>query len=152
MVRLRSFLPALALTIATACSALAQPASSLVEISDAWIRPPTGDAGMVTAYFTIFNKSQEEEHLIRVETSTAERAIVQRMRIRNMRAVYETIPMLRIDAIERRKLRPGGYQVTLQRLTKPLRVGEIVLLTLTFERAGRIEVNARVSNHLLGNR
>lgn len=136
----------------TACAALAQPASSLVEIADAWVRPPTGSDGMATAYFTIFNKSQEEESLIRVETSAAERAIVQRMFIRNMRAVYDTIPRLRIDAIERQKLRPGGYQVTLQRLTKPLRVGEIILLTLTFERAGRIEVNAKVSNHLLGNR
>jgi periplasmic copper chaperone A len=152
LVRLRIFLPALVLAIATAGPVLAQSASSLVEITNAWIRPPTGDAGMVTAYFTIFNKSQEEEHLIRVETSAAERAIVQRMRIRDMRAVYETIPKLSIDAIERRKLRPGGYQVTLQRLTKPLRVGENILLTLTFERAGRIEVNARVSNHPLGNR
>jgi copper(I)-binding protein len=40
----------------------------------------------------------------------------------------------------------------MEKLTKPLGVGEYVILTLIFERAGRIKVSARVPNQMLGNR
>ena len=152
LVRIGFLVPALVLIATLATSAQAQPASSLIEITNPWVRPPTGSRGLATAYFTIFNKSHEEDHLIRVETSASERAVVQRMRIRNMHATYETVPRLRIDAVDRLKLRPGEYQVTLERLINPLRVGQDILLTLTFERAGRIEVNAQVTKRMLFNR
>ena len=42
--------------------------------------------------------------------------------------------------------------MVLEDLKKPLRLGEDVPLTLIFERAGRVEVIAKVSNQMLGNR
>jgi copper(I)-binding protein len=66
--------------------------------------------------------------------------------------VFETASKLSIEAIGRRRRRPDEYQVTMERLTRPLGVGEHVLLTLIFERAGRIKVSAHVSNQMLGNR
>lgn len=145
-------IPSIVFVIALAGTAHAQPASNLIEVTDAWVRVPTSDGGPATAYFSIFNKSHEEDYLIRVTSPAAERSILQRMRIHNFKAVFDTVPKLGIDAIKRRRLRPGEYQITLQRLIRPLRVGDTVPLTLTFERAGRIEVTARVSNQMLGNR
>ena len=145
-------LPALLLSLATPNLAHAQAANRLVEITDAWVRLPTEGGGPATAYFSIFNKSHEEDHLVRVTSTVAERSTLQRMRIENFRAVFDTVPRISIDAVDRLRLKPGDYQVTLQQLTRPLRVGESVLLTLTFQRAGRLEVNARVSNQMLGNR
>jgi copper(I)-binding protein len=41
-------------------------------------------------------------------------------------------------------LAPGGMHVMLMGLTKPLAIGEAVPLTLTFERAGAVTVQAMV--------
>jgi copper(I)-binding protein len=42
------------------------------------------------------------------------------------------------------ELKPGGYHIMLMGLTRDLKPGETVQLTLTFERAGEVEVTAQV--------
>jgi len=42
------------------------------------------------------------------------------------------------------ELKPGGYHVMLLDLKRPLTAGETVPLALTFEKAGVVEVPARV--------
>jgi hypothetical protein len=54
----------------------------------------------------MFNKSDEEDFLIRAESSASERSVLQWMRIRNFRAVLETASKLSIEEIGRRRLRP----------------------------------------------
>jgi hypothetical protein len=44
------------------------------------------------------------------------------------------------------ELKPGGYHVMLVGLKQDLKVGDIVKLTLVFEKAGRIDVEAEVKN------
>ena len=41
-------------------------------------------------------------------------------------------------------LKPGGYHVMLMQLKQPLKEGDLVKLTLVFEKAGPIEVDATV--------
>jgi len=41
-------------------------------------------------------------------------------------------------------LKPGGYHVMLMDLKQPLVVGQTIPLSLTFAKAGRIDVTARV--------
>lgn len=148
----RTTIIALAIAVCFAGIASAQQGNGLVEIEDAWVRMSKDNEKLASAYFTILNKSEEQDFLVGVTSSVSERAILQEMRIKNFRARYETVAKLSIGPIERRHLSPDGYQVTLEGLPRPLRIGEDVLLTLTFERAGRVEVVAKVSNQMLGNR
>ena len=152
MTFLKVIICAVSFTASFAGAAPAQQGSSLVEIEDAWVRLPKDSEELASAYFTILNKSEEKDFLVGVTSSVSERAVLQEMNIENYKARYDTVAKLSIDAIERRRLRPGGYQVTLEGLTRPLRIGEEVPLTLTFERAGRVEIVAKVSNQMLGNR
>jgi copper(I)-binding protein len=57
--------------------------------------------------------------------------------------------MRRVDAIPLRAgasfvLKPGGYHVMLMDLVEPLKEGDLLKLTLVFEKAGEIEVEATV--------
>ncbi len=133
-------------------AAPAQQANSLIDIEDAWVRMSKDSGELASAYFTILNKGEEKDFLVGVTSTASERALLQELRIKNFRAQYNSITKLEVGAKARRRLSPDGYQVTLQGLTRPLRIGESISLTLTFERAGRIEVSAKVSNQMLGNR
>ncbi len=152
MTFLKAIICAATLVVSFAGTAPAQQGNRLIQIEEAWVRISKDNVAVASAYFTILNKSEEDDYLIGVTSSVSERALLQEMRIENFKAKYNTISKLSIGAIERQKLRPSGYQVTLEGLKRPLRIGENVQLTLTFERAGRIEIVANVSNQMLGNR
>ncbi len=42
------------------------------------------------------------------------------------------------------QLRPGGYHVMLESLKQPLKAGDVVPLTLNFQKAGSIEIRLAV--------
>ena len=42
------------------------------------------------------------------------------------------------------EMKPGGYHIMLMGLAEPLKEGDEVDLTLTFEKAGEVKVTARV--------
>jgi periplasmic copper chaperone A len=42
------------------------------------------------------------------------------------------------------QLKPGGYHVMLESLKQPLKAGEVIPLTLTFEKAGSIDIKVGV--------
>jgi len=57
--------------------------------------------------------------------------------------------MRRVEAIALRAgasfvLKPGGYQARLKDLAGPLKEGDLLKLTLVFERAGDIEIEAAI--------
>lgn len=128
-------------------SAIAQERSVVVE--DAWVRV---FEGTVTAYFHVINNSSEPDRLLQVSTPLADRAELLRTVLRNRKYTYPPLGPLEIKGFDDERLRPGGNHVRLTGVKHPLAVGESVPLTLRFARSGTIEVNARVSNQLLGNR
>ncbi|MGE4061736.1 MAG: copper chaperone PCu(A)C [Rhodospirillaceae bacterium] len=144
---IRSLKFALAALVVSAAPALAQ--AKPVVIENAWIRL---HEGMVSAYFHILNNSEEPDRLLAVSTPRAEKAELLRTRIRSGKYVYQPVTDLEITGYDDERLRPGGLFVRLSGVKDRLAVGDIVPLTLRFERSGTIEVTARVSNQLLGNR
>jgi copper(I)-binding protein len=52
------------------------------------------------------------------------------------------IESLELPAGEEVSLEPGGYHVMLFDLVKPIEAGDTIPVTLTFEKAGEIEVQA----------
>jgi periplasmic copper chaperone A len=131
---------------------LASPAvaqSKPIVVENAWVR--THD-GVVTVYFHILNNGDQPDRLLAVSTPVADKATLTRTRIRSGKYSYQAIDSLEVGGFDDPRLRPGGIHVRLTGLKRNLAVGESVPLSLRFERAGTVDVAAKVSNQLLGNR
>jgi len=122
-----------------------------VTVENAWVRLLDGGQS-VSVFFEIKNHVEQSDRLIEVGTPLADRARLYSTRRSSGRMTYLPIDNLDIGGFAEVRLRPGGYHVRLEGLRRPLRVGDTVPLTLRFSRSGHIEVSARVSNQLLGNR
>ena len=130
-----------------------QPAASNgIEISDAWARtsPMVAQAGAV--YLRVANPGTAEDALTAatVESSVAARAeIHETVAVESAMGEATMMEMRPVDRItipagQTVMLEPGGYHIMLMDLAAPLEEGQQVELTLTFERAGEIEVTANV--------
>lgn len=144
---MKAAIVAVGLLLAFAAPAFAQSKPVLIE--DAWVRIYDG---ATSAYFTILNNSEEPDRLLEVSSPIADKAELMRTRVRSGKFTYQSIASLEITGYDDQRLRPGGIYVRLTGVTRRLAVGDVVPLTLRFERSGHIEVSARVGNQLLGNR
>ena len=54
------------------------------------------------------------------------------------------VPNIPVPANGKVELKPGGFHLMLIGLTRPLKIGDKVQLTLNFEKAGKIPVTAEV--------
>lgn len=140
----RAVLGALA-GLALAVPVLPAPAGAgEVIVRAPWARLTPGPAPNGAVFFTIESRGAEPDRLVAAETPVAARAALHRhvmeggvMRMRPVAAV-EVAPGAPTV------LAPGGLHVMLTGLTRPLAVGETFPLTLTFERAGLVEIQVEV--------
>jgi copper(I)-binding protein len=134
---------ALALVVAPAVAEDVK-AGDLV-ISQAWSRATPGGAKVAGGYLTIENKGTAADKLVSVSAAIAGKAEVHEMAMDNgvmkMRLLDKG---LAIDPGKTVKLAPGGYHLMLQELKGPFKEGEKVLVTLEFEKAGKVAVSLDV--------
>jgi hypothetical protein len=114
-------------------------------ISDAWVRPPMGPDRPAAGYMTIANPGGAADALVSVSSPIATSV-----------EIHETTPdasgmmaMHPVDSIDipaggSATLEPGGYHLMLMGVTQMPAVGETVELTLTFQKAGDVVVQAEV--------
>jgi copper(I)-binding protein len=118
-----------------------QPVAAIT-ISDPFARVTTNDTGAV--YFTVKN-SGEADRLVAADSPDADdtqvHEIVTEGSTTKMQEVKDGIP---VPAGGEVRLAPGGYHVMLLGLREGLKEGDTVRVTLRFERAGQIQVEARV--------
>jgi copper(I)-binding protein len=133
--------------LAGACAlARATPAFADIVIQDPYARSsgPTAKAG--AAFMVIENTGDEDDRLIAVSSDKAMRVELHTHKemgdgIMRMMQVEEGFPVL---AGARHGLVRGGDHVMFMGLTSPMVQGETVTVTLTFEKAGDIEVEIPV--------
>lgn len=105
-------------------------------------RAPTGGA-----YLSIVNNGTEDDRLLSGTTTVSEAVQLHEMSMENdimrMREMKDGIP---IPAGETLTLEPSGTHIMLVRLLAPLVEGETVPLTLTFEKAGTIELEVPIAS------
>jgi copper(I)-binding protein len=113
-------------------------------VSNPWARASAGAAPNGAAYLTIVNAGDQDDKLVAAETPAAARAELHTtiqegdvMRMRPLEAV-DIAPGASVT------LAPGGMHLMLMGLTAPLEEGQSVPLTLTFEHAGKVTVEAMV--------
>jgi copper(I)-binding protein len=134
----------------TSTTALAQSAGS-IRVEDAWARQAPamhgrghGPAGNGAVYVTIRNGGGQPDALVAAASDAAATVELHEtvrdggvMRMRPLEKV--TVPAG--GAVE---MKPGGHHIMLLGLRRDLRSGDTVTVTLTFEKAGTVSVQAPV--------
>lgn len=113
-------------------------------LSDAWTRatPPNARAG--GGFVTIANEG-DDDRLVSVASNVSEKTELHEMAVTD--GVMKMRPLtdgIAIPAGETVALKPGGLHVMFIGLNSPLKQGEAVPVTLTFEKAGPVEVTFSV--------
>jgi copper(I)-binding protein len=146
---------ALGVAMLASAPALSQPAAptaagqtykvgSLV-IAGPWSRATPGGATVAGGYLTITNTGSAPDRLTAATLSAAEAGEVHEsttaggvVRMRPVEGGVEIRPGATIE------LRPGGYHIMFLRLKQPLKEGDRLSGTLTFEKAGTVPVEFAV--------
>lgn len=123
-------------------SALAQ--SGPIEIPHAWARATAATAKTGAAYLTIANKGASDDRLVAVAAPVAAKAELHVTSMDNGVMKMRPLDGVEVKAGGHAELKPGGMHIMLVGLTAPLKAGQKFPLTLTFEKAGKVEVMVTV--------
>ena len=111
-----------------------------LHIEHPFTRATPPGAKVAGAFMAIANQGKDPDRLIKVASPAA--GLVQ---IHEMAVDGGVMKMRAVQGVDLKpgattELRPGGFHVMLEGLKQPLKQGERIPLTLTFEKAGSIEV------------
>lgn len=138
--------------VALACvatPALAQPAGAGVSVDGAWARHAVklkgGDfTGTGAVYAALVNRGGKSDALVAAATDAADAVEIhetyQDAGLSKMRQVQG----VEVPAGKTVELKPGGYHIMLINLTRDLKPGQTIELTLVFRNAGKIPVTAQI--------
>jgi periplasmic copper chaperone A len=144
IVRRLSYVALIAGLFATPARGQEVKAGDLV-ITQAWSRATPGGAKIAGGYLTIENKGTAPDRLISGAGDVAGKVEIHEMTmdggVMKMRSLDKG---LAIEPGKTVKLAPGGYHLMLMDLKSPLKQGDKVPVTLTFEKAGKVALSLDV--------
>ena len=115
-----------------------------ITVSHPWARATPPNAKVAAAYFTAEASRLAGDRLLSAKTDIAGRAElhnhINEGGVMKMRPVESVI----VSAGNKVTFKPSGYHVMLMELKQPLKEGDILPLTLVFEKAGEIKVEATI--------
>ena len=137
---------AAALVILLAVSpAFAQgPASTGITVVEPWARATPPGAKVGAAYLQLQAAPGSGDRLVAASSPVAGVAEIHAHIMDGDIARMRRIDAIPVPAGGSVTLKPGGFHIMLMDLTGPLKAGEAIKLKLRFEKAGEIEVEARV--------
>ena len=124
-------------------SATHSRAADGIAVRDAWSRTTPPGTTVGAAYFVIVNRGARDR-LLRISTPIAERA---ELHVSAMVGGMMTMKPLEMVEIERNAtvtFAPGGRHVMLIGLQRPIKAGDKIPLTLTFEKSGPVQTTVPV--------
>jgi hypothetical protein len=137
---------ALSATSAFLMTAPAWADANGIKVDQVWARATPGAAKTGAIYLTITNTGTTPDTLEgTVSTPAAEHADVHEMKMANSVMEMRPVKSLTIAPGKSISLEPNGYHIMLTGLKAPLKEGQTVPLTLTFEHAGVQQVTASVA-------
>jgi len=118
---------------------------SPISIENPFSRATPGGAKVGAGYMTIINKGTAADRLVSATSPAAGKVEIHEMSMQdNVMKMRELPAGLPIEAGKSISLAPGGYHLMLMGLKAPLKQGDKVPVTLTFAKAGKIEVTLDV--------
>lgn len=144
-------LAAIALAVALSCA----PAHTVVAqefkggdltLDRPWSRATPAGAKVAGGYIVIRNTGAEPDRLVSVTSEISGRAEIHEMSVKDgVMTMRQLDRGLAVPAKGETELKPGSYHLMFLDLKRPLKQGETFAATLTFERAGAIEVTFAVA-------
>lgn len=116
-----------------------------LEIVHPWARATPPGAAVGGGYTTIKNEGDEADRLVSASAEIADKTEIHEMKVED--GVMKMSPLpdgIEIPAHETVKLAPGGFHIMFMHLKGPLKQGERIPGTLTFEKAGTVKVEFAV--------
>jgi len=116
-----------------------------IEISDAWARARGATAKVAGAFLTVHNTSGQDDRIVSVQSPIAGRVELHTTKMTD--GVMKMIHMkdgIEVKAGATVMLKPGAYHVMFMGLKHKLPEGSTFPLTLTFEKAGKIDITVMV--------
>jgi periplasmic copper chaperone A len=104
----------------------------------------TATAGNGAVYVTINNRGSEADALLSVSTDLANTIELHETVEQDGKLVMRPLPKFDVPAGGKLEMKPGGYHIMLLGLKQDLTPGDTVNVGLTFEKAGRMAVDAPV--------
>ena len=115
-----------------------------VTVAHPWARATPGGAKVGGAYLQIKAAAGRSDRLVAVRSPAAGAAELHNHIMENGIARMRRVDAIAVPAGKSVTLKPGGYHLMLTDLKAPLKEGDLLKLTLVFEKAGEIEVEATV--------
>ena len=144
-------------TTATASKTVSTPAATAsIEVEGAWARKSAAPGGMTAgqptmmagergaAYMVIKNVGSGDDALIGAASTVANATEVHESVMSGDVVTMRPVARINVKAGGSIELKPGGYHIMFIGLKQPLQVGEKVVVTLKFEKAGLVQVEAEV--------
>lgn len=116
-----------------------------LEIEHPWARMTPAGAKVGGGYLTIENEGKEADRLVSATAEVAGRVEIHEMAVKDGVMTMRMLPDgLEIPAGGEAKLAPGGFHLMLMDLKQPLKEGESFKGTLTFAKAGTVNVSFKI--------
>lgn len=144
----RLFPAAAALALMLAAPALAQEHPEGLHIHDVYARSNGAVGGSGAVFFMIHNNTETDDRLIAVATDVAQKAELH-THVESADGVMQMVQIeggIALPSGEMHELARGGDHIMLMGLTRALKDGDQFSLTLTFEKAGAVQIEATVDN------
>jgi copper(I)-binding protein len=117
-----------------------------ISVSHPWARGGARTGQQLSVYLTLANAGATTDRLIAAASDLAERAIIKELELNRGLVSGRELDAFTLPPGSRQTLRPGQAQITLSGLKRVVGPGDLVPLTLRFERAGLVEVKVVVEN------
>jgi len=118
-----------------------------LQVGHPWARPTVPGQPAGGAYLSIENKGKAGDKLIAVASPVAKSAEIHTMAMDGNVMKMREVGSIDIKPAEKIAMQPGnGYHIMLIGLSQPLKAGDKIPLTLTFEKAGKLEVSVYVED------
>ena len=138
----------LAFAIIMSCVSIAatkaQDQAAGIVVTQAWSRATPGGAKVAGGYLIIENKGQMTDRLLSGSTEAAKKVDIHEMAVIDGVMTMRPVEGLAIGAGQTMRFVPGGLHLMLVGLTVPLKQGDLIQLSLKFEKAGEIMVPLEV--------
>ena len=109
-------------------------------VSEARSRPTSPGATVAGGYLTITNPGAEADRLIRAASPRAARTELHEMAMDGTMMTMRPVTSIEVPAKGSVKLEPGGFHLMFLDIPKPFVANETIPVSLTFEKAGQVDV------------
>lgn len=124
-----------------------EPLQDSIDIEHPWSRPTPPGTPMGVGYMVIRNQSDENVTLVGASTPRAGHVSIHETLMKDgvmrMQPVRKGLPIPAGNMVE---LKPHSYHLMLEKLTEPLKEGESIPLTLTFDGAEPVVIELQVQS------